>query len=268
MESFFTLLYLVPNRFSEEKIVVGILANIGGIPHFAYSDKKLNFGLASFGLELKAAIKKSFRLMDFDVNKIRRGEESLSLFDAPFSRKLLKELSHKKRGVIQYSDLFELHINRIQIDFEKLYEKFVGESLIVRTQKKKKVNFRTRFKEYTKHKKFVDFEKNYKLKANNYPFIYNDMTVDLLRKSTYYTVFYTLDFSLSLQSIQNNISKFRMIVQSLQQQSDIEGLSAGRYYLVYESTTVRSKLDLLNAIREERNSGYELIRMTEMKDKV
>lgn len=133
MNSFFTLLYIVPNRFSEEKIAVGMLANIGGIPHFAYSDKKINFGLQRFGAELKTAIKKSFRLMDFDINKIRRGEETLSLFDAPFSHKLLKELTGKKRGIIQYSDLFELNsVNNqkdIQIDFEKLYSKFVGETI-------------------------------------------------------------------------------------------------------------------------------------------
>ncbi len=267
MDGFFTLIYVVPNRFSDEKISVGILANINGIPHFAFSDRKLSFGLSSFSPELKTAVKKSFRLMDFDVNKIRRGEEALSLFDPPYSKKLLKELTYKKRGVIQYSDLFELH-NKKEIAFDKLYKKFIGEVNKPMKEKTKKVNFKARFKEYTKGKKFESFEANFKLEANQYPFIYRDMTVDLCRKTNFYTVFYTIDFSKSIQTIQRNISRFRMIVQSLQQQSLREGLSSGRYYMVYESTSSRSKLALVNAIKSESNLGYEIIRITEMKDKI
>lgn len=264
MESFFVLIYLVPNRFSEERIAVGVLANMDGIPHFDYSERKLTFGLSRFSAEFKTAVRKSFRLMDFDINKIRRGEKALSLFDPPYSKKLLKELAHKKRGVIQYSDLFELTTS---VDFEKLYKKYTGE-LPQEKQTKKRTNFKARFKEYISGKRFADFEYNYKLRANHYPFIYRDMTVDLCRKTNYYTVFYTLDFSKSVQTIQTKISRFRLIVQSLQQQSFIEGLSSGRYYLVYESTGSRSKQDLVNAIKSEKNLGYEIIRMTEMKDKV
>lgn len=267
MNSFFTLIYIVTNRFSDEKIAVAILANLDGIPHFSFSERKLNFALQSFSTEMRTAIRRSFRLMDFDVNKIRRGEEALSLFDPPYAKRLLKELSTKKRGVIQYSDLFEVEPAK-KVAFEKLYKKFLGEECVERMVKRKKANFKTRFKEYTSTKRFQDFTYNYKLKANAYPYIYKDMYVDLCRKENFYTVFYMIDFSKSIQTIQVNISRFRMIVQSLQQQSLKEGLSSGRYYLVYESTSSKSKLNLVNAIKAERNMGYEIIRMTEMKDKV
>lgn len=265
MSQFFTLIYIVPNRFSEEQITVGLLANLDGIPHFAASERKLNFALSGFSSELKSRIKKGFRYMDLDVNKIKRGEEALSLFDPPYSKRLLKELAHKKRGVVRYSDVFELNG---PVEFKKLYRKFIGEDYEPTTSKKKAPNFKARFKEYIAGKKFADFDYNFKLKANDYPFIYKDMTVDLCRKSNYYTVFYTIDFSKSIQTIQTNISRFRMIVQSLQQVSASEGLSSGRYYMVYESTSARSKLALINAIKSEKNLGYKIIRMTEMKDKV
>ncbi len=268
MQSFFTLIYVVMNRFSDEKIVVGVLANLDGIPHFAYADRKLAFALRNSSAAFKASVRKSFRLMDFDINKIKRGEEALSLFDAPYSKRLLKELTHKKRGIIQYSDLFEAKTGG-NLAFDKLYKKFVGEEVPV-TQKAKRsaVNFKARFKEFVNTDRFKTFTYNFKLRANNYPYIYKDMSVDLLRKTSYYTVFYIIDFSKSVQTIQVNISRFRMIVQSLQQQSAKEGLSSGRYYMVYESTSSQSKLDLITAIKKEQNMGYEIIRMTEMKDKV
>jgi len=268
MTYFFTLIYIVPNRFSEEKITVGILANLNGIPHFGLSDRKLNFAISSFSNELKSAVRKGFRYMDLDVNKIKRGQEALSLFDPPYSKRLLKELAEKKRGVIRYSDVFEASVATTEVTFEKLYKKFIGESFQPKVVKKQRTSFKARFKEYVQSKKFADFTYNYKLKANDYPFIYRDMTVDLCRKTNYYTVFYTIDFSKSIQTIQSNISRFRMIVQSLQQVSAAEGLSSGRYYMVYESTTAREKIALIESIRAEKNLGYKIIRMTEMKDKV
>lgn len=269
MNHFFTLIYIVPNRFSEEKITVGILANLDGIPHFGLSDKRLNFAMLGFSAELKADIRKGFRFMDLDVNKIKRGEEALSLFDPPYSKKLLKELSQKKRGVIHYSDLFQVTSNKpSNTEFERLFQKFIGTPYLLKSTKKKTPNFNARFKDYVLSKKFADFEFNYKLKANNFPFIYRDLTVDLCRKTNFFTVFYMIDFSKSIQTIQVNISRFRLIFQSLQQVSSNEGLSSGRYYMVYESTSSQSKLALINSIKNEKNLGYKIIRMTEMKDKV
>ncbi|MDA7804183.1 hypothetical protein N8987_06370 [Crocinitomix sp.] len=267
MTHFFTLIYIVPNRFSGEKIVVGVLANLDGIPAFLLSERKLNFAINGFSAPLKSTIRKGFRFMDLDVNKIKRGEEALSLFDPPYSKKLLKELTHKKRGVIQYSELFEIESNSKNITAEQLFSKFVGEDFVEKKQQKVS-NFKNRFKEFISDKRFTDFEYNFKLTANDYPFIYKDMRVDLCRKTTFYTTFYLVDFSKSIQTIQMNISRFRMIVQSLQQKSADQGLSSGRYYLVYESNSSRSKIDLVNAIRGEKKSGFEIIRMTEMKDKI
>ncbi|WP_070136915.1 hypothetical protein [Crocinitomix algicola] len=267
MNRFFTLIYIVPNRFSEERIAVALLANLDGIPYFMYSEKKLNFAMNSFSAPLKAAVKKGFKYMDLDVNRINRGEEALSLFDQPFSKKLLKELTRKKRGVIQYSNLIEVGENKNNIKAEQLFKKFIGVDYVEKVTVKNS-NFKTRFKEFVSDRKFNDFTYNFKLEANNYPFIYKDMRVDLCRITGFYTVFYTLDFSKSLQTIQVHISRFRMIVQSLQQKSSDLGLSSGRYYLVYESTASKSQQDLIQTIRKEKQAGFEIIRMSEMKDKI
>lgn len=262
--TFFTIIYIRTNRFSNEQIAVGLLANIDGIPHFELSEKKLNFALKTCSSPLRKVIKKGFRYMDFDVNKIKRGEASLSLFDPPYARKLLKELSHKKRGVVQYSDLVELEKT---VDFDRLFEKYIGmpNAGVKNTHKS---TFKSRFKEYIDAPRFSGFETNYKLVANSYPFIYRDMTIDLCRKTNCFTVFHAVDFSRSVQTIQSHISRFRLIVQSLQQVSLKEGLGTGRYYMVYESTSAREKLNLIQAIRAEKNMGYQIIRMTEMKDYV
>ncbi len=272
MKSYYTLISIVPNRFSEERICVGFLINLDGIPYFAVSDRKLNFAIHSFSNSLKSAIKKGFFYMDHDVNKIRRGEATLSLFDPPYAKRLLKELAHKKRGVVQYSDVEEFDFDRSKQSadaiFVALYEKFMGEPYVEKELKKKVLNFKSRVKAYISNRKFEDFDYNFKLSAESYPFIYKDIRVDLCRKTNYFTVFYSVDFSASLQTIQAKISQFRLIVQSLQQVSVNEGLSSGRYYVLYESTTVRDKMDLINRLKSEQNLGFKLIRLSEMLDKI
>lgn len=262
--TFFTLLYIRTNRFSEEKIAVAILANIEGIPYFEKDESKLNFALKNLSPDMRKLVKKGIRLMDFDVNKIRRGETSLSFFDPPYAKRMLKEISQGKRGVLCYSELYELEK---VISFDKLFAKYIG-TKSVSPSKTKPNTFKARFKDYIDTQKFAQFAVNYKLKANSYPFIYRDMTIDLCRKSNYFTVFHTVDFSKSIQTIQTHISRFRLIVQSLQQVSQEEGLGTGRYYMVYESTSAREKMELIKAIRAEKNMGYKIIRMTEMKDYV
>jgi len=272
MNSYYTLISIVTNRFSEERICVGLLLNMDGIPFFAVSDRKLNFASNGFSSLLKSAIKKGFFYMDHDVNKIRRGEATLSLFDPPYAKRLLKELASKKRGVVQYSDVVEFEFDRSKQSadglFVVLFEKFMGESCVDKELKKKDLNFKSRVKAYISNRKFEDFEYNFKLSAYLYPFIYKDIRVDLCRKTNYYTVFYTVDFSASLQTIQSKISQFRLIVQSLQQVSVSEGLSSGRYYMLYESTTVGDKMDLINRLKSEQNLGFKLIRLSEMLDKI
>jgi hypothetical protein len=267
MKGFFTILYITSNRFSSEKIAIGILANINGIPHFHYSERKLNFALSRVSTHLKSGVKKGLRFMEFDVNKIKRGEETLDLFDPPFARKKLKELSLKKRGLLTYSELFELYDDKT-ISFDLLYAKMIGENIINAPKAALKSNLINQFRLLSKDRKFAEFDRNFKLKANEFPYIYKDVSVHLMRLTSYYTVFYHIDFTSSINAIQNNLTKFRTIVQSLQQKALESGLSKGRFYLVYESTTNKAKQQLIAQIRREVNLGFELIRLSEMKDKV
>ncbi len=268
MKSYFNLIYIATNRFSSEKICVGVLANIEGIPYLGVSDKKLNFSLSFVNAEMRTFIRKSFKLLDFDVNKIRRGEDTLSLFDQPYSQKILKELANKKRGIIQYSDVFELEKFDKNL-FEKLFKKFTGE--IWEESKKSKSNnltFKKRFKTYSADKRFTSFEKSFKLNPEEYSFIYKEIRVDLYRESNFLTIFMPLDIEQSVQTIQRNLSRFRLVIQSLKTYSENNGLGKGRYYLVYDSSKQKDKRELVSQIKSEISSGFELIRMSEMKDKV
>jgi len=264
--SYFSLIYIKTNRFSEEKFCVGIIANNEGVPYFGYSKSKLNIALSFCNPNLTKAIKYSFGLLANDVNKIINGEEAMSLFDKPYSKQILEKLTLKKRGLVQYSDLFDVNQS---FDFFKLYKKYVGEEWVnEKKDVKKKDSFKKRFYRYVESKrKFDKFQKKSKLLPKDYSSIHVPLAVDLIHKDKAYLVFQTIDFTASITSIQNSLNKFRLLRQSLSQNSDLEGLSKGRYYLVYESPKDSTKRELVQKINKNA-IGFELIRLSEMSDKL
>ncbi len=264
MTNYFTLIYLRTNRFSEEKICVGLLANFDGIPYFGYSSDKLSIGLKFVGNQFIKPIKRSFKLLEEDVNKFVRGEEALSLFDMPYSKKILEKLTLKKRGLVQYSDLFELEKS---IPFEKLYKKYVGDDWQLSKIKPKveTVNFKKRFFEFVDDKKFQAFDKKYKLTATHFPSLIAPVTVDLIKREKSYVAFNVLDIHATLPTIQRTITRFKSIIELLNTKAAADGLSKGRYYLVYDSGA--DQKDLIQKIQAQEKM-FELIKMSEMKDKI
>ena len=262
MTNFFTLIYIKTNQFSDEKFCVGVLANIDGVPYFGFSQSKLKVALGYVNKNLIKAIKRSFGLLENDVNKIIRGEEGLSLFDLPYSKRILEKLTMKKRGVVQYSELFEV---KRSPNFEKLYLKFVGESWQLDKTKSKKENntLKKRFQTFVSSKNYQSYTLNYKLLPAEYPLILKPFVVDLIKKDSDYIVYQTIDFSLSTLTIQTTLNKFRLLRQSITQKSQEDNLKEPMFYLVYESQTDKIKDDLIKKVKLNSN-GFELIKMIEL----
>ncbi len=262
MTNFFTLIYIKTNRFSDEKFCVGVLANIDGIPYFGFSQSKLNVALVYVNKNLIKSIKRSFGLLENDVNKIIRGEEALSLFDLPYTKRILEKLTMKKRGVVQYSELFEV---KRAPNFEKLYSKFVGEAWQLDKTKSKKetITLKKRFYTFVSSKNYLSYSPKYKLLPSEYPHILKPFVVDLIKKDTHYIVYQTIDFSLSITTIQSTLNKFRLLRQSITQKAEEEGLKNSEFYLVYEPQVDKVKQDLIEKVRLNSNQ-FKLIKMIEL----
>jgi len=262
MINFFTLIYIKTNRFSDEKFCVGVLANIDGIPYFGFSQAKLNVALGYVNKNMIKAIKRSFGLLENDVNKIIRGEEALSLFDLPYTKRILEKLTMKKRGVVQYSDIFEV---KRAPNFEKLYSKFVGEQWqLVKTKSiKEKVTLKKRFHSFVLFKNYLSYSPKFKLSPDEYPVILKPFVVDLIKKDTHYIVYHTVDFSLSISTIQTALNKFRLLRQCIIEKAKEEGLTDSVFYLVYESQSDKTKQKIIDKIKLNSNQ-FNLIKMTEM----
>jgi len=87
--------------------------------------------------------------------------------------------------------------------------------------------------------------------------------VDLIKKDTHYVVYQSIDFSLSISTIQTTLNKFRLLRQSIIEKSQRDGLKEAEFYLVYESQVDKLKQELVDKVRSN-SKGFKLIKMTEM----
>lgn len=264
MTAFFTIIYIKTNRLSDEKIAIGLLVNQNGLPEFHYSDQKLSFALKSVNTKLVRPIKRSLQLLQTDVNKYVNGETSIPMFDEPYAKKILSKLTFKKRGLLYFGDLLSLEK---EIPYAVLYQKYIGQDFKQLKRKNATQGFKKNFNQYVSHKRFDSFTRKKWLNTNDFPLLSVPIQVDLFRKTNGFTVFKVIDFKHTERTIQQNIALFRMLVESLSTYSAENGLSKGRYYLVYDSPKIEAKLALVNKIKGTYKS-FELIRMSEMMDKI
>ena len=265
MPSFFTIIYIKTNRLSDEKIAVGILANINELPEFHFSEYKLSFALKPLNQSLSRSIKKSLQLLANDVNQYVNGETSIPMFDEPYAKKLLKKLTQKKRGLLLFGDLIELER---PISYKTLFEKYISKDFRPKkTYSTEKNSFKKRFNQYIAHKRFDSFSRKTWVSDEHFPLLSVPVQVDLIRQKNGFTVFKAVDFNLTQNTIQQHIATFRMLIEGLSQYSSENGLSKGRYYLVYESTSSAEKNDLIAKVKSVYK-GFELIQMSEMIDKI
>lgn len=259
MKTFFSIVYIKPNNYSEERIAVGILGAEENVPFFYVNEKKLNFGLRLLHSTLRSPIKKGFKYLDFDINKYREGRETLPLFDEPLSIKYLKDLVKSKRGKIDYSPVFERDET---IELDKLVKKYIGVS-----PSDPKENRPSQFKEwqaFLKGIKIKNFTKNYTISESIHPLLLTDFKVDLYREKGSVTLFKFLDLSRSSAYLQAQLVLYKNVIEGMSSWSSENGLGKGRYYLVVKKDDSRNKLSLSDI----QAKAFEIINISQVKDKM
>ena len=106
---------------------------------------------------------------------------------------------------------------------------------------------------------------NFKLTSEHFANLIAPLTVDLIKRDKSYVAFKVVDFTVSLSTIQRSINQFKTIIDTLNQKALADGLSKGRYYLVYEPNV--NKKSLIQKVQQNEKT-FELIKMSEMRDKI
>lgn len=213
MESFLSILSVQTNSYSNENVVVGLLAVSGNSLYFDFSKAKINLAQKISGSNQSGMLTQNLlKKIENQVSKENNPQTkffSKSLFNASY----FEYLNDYSGGALKFSE--PVHINKVfdNESFASYYHKFVGE---ITTKKTIAKTFKSSVKKY--------FEKEglnekadiaYKLNPEKFNGIYSETTVPLITKNGTVTAVQLIDFESSKDVCANNLYVAKSIYYGL-----------------------------------------------------
>lgn len=214
MKTFFSLVTVNTNSFSNESIVVGMLAIANKI-HFAFSPKKLSWiHKIENGIQLAHLCENNLKKLEALVAIENKKIDQLKLIDELFSHNYFSYLSNYSGGAFKLSKPFEIPGSFTETDFAIYYNKFVGDTIekkiIVKSEFSVKIHKALAI-EGLKEKADINFE----FKPQKFESILKEAKVSLITKNGAIQAFQAIDFSKSESLIVNKLYETQMIFDSL-----------------------------------------------------
>lgn len=219
MKTLLSILSIKTNSFSNEKIVIGLLAVSANHVYIGYSNSKIKLldkfneeqKLASFVESLLSQIKSTVIGANKELQNI---QESLNTNKTIFSETYLSYLNDYNNGVLNFSKPLEVNHEFSESDFEKYYQNFVGESLKL---KKEHPNFYSQETKAFSNQKGLEekADLHYTFNPSNFKWILKDCSIPLITKNGKINSLQEIDFKNKPSTIANNLYETKIIHEAL-----------------------------------------------------
>lgn len=265
MKTFLSIVSIKTNNFSNEKIVVGLLAVSANKVYYAYSKEKLKLlnkisnqeSLSDFADSFLNQVKKKVINTNKDKSKY---QESFSFSKSLFSEEYFKYLSDYNNGILHFSEPFEINYNFSEIDFSKYYNNFVGEVLDSK-KKSDTISFYKKIKPYFK-KDGLDqnADLNYTLDSLNFKGILKDCQISLITKNGSINALQAIDFEMHPNTITNNLYETKIIFDALKGFAPKINTSVDKIKVAFEEPSLNTdQHKLLDLALKEYNEVFDFI---------
>lgn len=132
MKTFYSILYINLNAILNEKIAIGLFMSNGKSYSFKYSLEKLNAIKGMMDKEAYSFAKKYFHSLENEISNIDTNLEINFTYSLEkFSERYMSYLSRYANNLIQFSEPKKIDIEPNELNFNKLFEKFIFKSSVV-----------------------------------------------------------------------------------------------------------------------------------------
>jgi len=220
MKTFLSIISIKTNNFSNEKIVVGLLAVSANKVYYGYSKDKLkilnkfgkNVNLSNFSENLLNQVKK--KVVKTNNEKLK-SQEAFNFNNTLFSEEYFMYLSNYNNGVLHFSKPFEINYDFSDTDFDKYYSNFIGD-ILDDSKKDNKVSLYKKIKPYFEKEGLEDkADLNYILNSIYFKGILKDCQIPLITKNGNINALQTIDFCMHPNTITNNLYETKIIYDAL-----------------------------------------------------
>ncbi|GHA80984.1 hypothetical protein [Pontibacter akesuensis] len=269
MKTFFSIISVQTNSFSNENIVVGIIAISSNKIHFAYSKNKLSLvdklSSAKIGSFAKSILNQIHnRVLDANL-ELSSNQSKLEFKNLVFSEEYFKYLNKYNNGVLAFSEPVQINLEFNSDYFSNYYKSFVGEDLAVET-------FETKKSFYKKLKPYFEKE-NLKEKADiKFVFdplcfkgILKETQIPLITKNGKISSLQTIDFDINTNTIANHIYETQIIYEALYDFSKKVNLKLDKIKIAYEEPELESEQHkLFDLAVKEYKDVFEFVTLDEV----
>lgn len=220
MKTFLSILSVKTNSFSNEKIVIGLLAVSANKVYFGYSKNKIKLlnkfssdeKISSFVESLLSQIKSKVQgenqeLSDFQINLI--SNKSI------FSEEYFHYLNNYNNGILNFSKPLEVTYEFSENDFSKYYKNFIGEPFID-LKKDAKKTFHQKLKPILNKEGLSNkVDLHYTFNPKIFKGILKDCSIPLITKNGDINSLQEIDFTNKPVTIVNNLYETKIIQDAL-----------------------------------------------------
>ena len=165
MKTFYSILSVVINPISGEKISIGLLLSNGNDSIFRCSDNRLSIVTKILDNETKKFIRNYIKSIDSVINKIDINDDSSNIFYNEGKNVIVNEpyieyLSRYSKNVINFSKPAPIDVNVAGSVYDSLFAKFIAEEKATeKTEEKAIISAKRNF--FPKAEKYFSIEKEF-----------------------------------------------------------------------------------------------------------
>lgn len=265
MKTFLSIVSIKTNNFSDEKIVVGLIAMASSKIHFAYSKNKLKLlnklvshtDLNSFTNSLLIQIKNT---VDSKNVELLKNQHAILINTNTFSEEYFTYLNNYSNGVLHFSKPATLPFDFGDKDFDKYYNNFIGEK-IVKDKPKTHKTFISKIKPYLEKEGLNEkADIQYILEPSIFTGIFKSVQMPIISKNGSINALQTIDFGFTTNVITNHLYETKAVSDALNLFSKKISCDVDKIKVVFEEPKLETEHHkLLDMAIKEYNNIFDFI---------
>ncbi len=224
MKTFYSIISVVINPITSDKIATGLLLSDGQNSLYTYSGNRLSFIKSLVSKEQFSFIKDYLKSFNEIIEKIDTNPEEQMAFDYADDKLIINEpyfeyMSVYGHNVVTASKPVQIDVSVNKNNFNQLFQKFIGKEVKIPSKDKKNIievkdNFTTSVTEY--------FSIEKELTSENYPNLIFPVTMDLFGKNENYVIGQFIDLERQLNYIKNDYFDLEKIDEAIADNQSIK----------------------------------------------
>jgi hypothetical protein len=215
MKTFYSILSVVINPVSGEKISVGLLLSNGNDSIFRCSDNRLSIVLKILDNDSKRFIKNYIKSIDSVINKIDINDDSSNIFYNEGKNVIVNEpyieyLSRYSRNVINFSKPTPIDVELADKVYDNLFAKFIAEE-IASEKPEERIIISAKKSFFPKAEKYFSIEKEFI--ANKQTKLLLPAKIDLFGKNGEIVMGQFFDLEKSANNIKSDFFDYNQIAK-------------------------------------------------------